>query len=95
LPEAVKLNKILSFGLTEPNNGSDASGLTTHAVKVEGGYILNGQKRWIGNGTWADYLCIWARNDSDKDQVQCFMVTKGSPGFTTKKIENKYSYRMV
>ena len=95
LTEAVPMNKIMSFGLTEPLNGSDASGLTTFAKKVDGGYVLNGQKRWIGNATWADYICVWARNSSDGDQVQCFVVTKGSKGLKTSKIENKYSFRMV
>lgn len=95
LTEAVPMKKIMSFGLTEPLNGSDASGLTTFAKKVEGGYLLNGQKRWIGNATWADYICVWARNSSDGDQVQCFVVTKGSKGLKTSKIENKYSFRMV
>jgi len=95
LPEAVKMNKIMSFGLTEPEHGSDASTLETYATKTEGGWLINGRKRWIGNATWADYINVWARNPSDGNQVQCFVVTKGSKGLTTKKIENKYSFRMV
>lgn len=93
LPEACNLDKFMSFGLTEPLNGSDASGLQTTAKKVEGGYHLTGEKRWIGNATFADYICTWAKNVDDGNRIQCFVVTKGSKGLTTKKIENKYSVR--
>eukprot|EP00347_Sterkiella_histriomuscorum_P001177 403373032 len=95
LPECIKLEKICSFGLTEPDYGSDASSLRTSAKKVEGGYILNGQKRWIGNGTFADYIIVWARNEADGNRIQAFVVTKGSKGLTTKKIENKYALRIT
>ena len=54
LTPAIKFEKILSFGLTEPNNGSDASGMACHVTKVDGGYLLNGTKRWIGGSTFAD-----------------------------------------
>ena len=91
----VKMDKIWCFGLTEPDNGSDASGLKSTAKKVDGGYILNGQKRWIGNGTHADHLIIWARNAAEGDKVQGFVVDKGMKGLTTSKIENKYSLRIV
>ena len=94
LTPAVKFEKILAFGLTEPNVGSDASNLTTTAVKVEGGYILNGAKRWIGNSTFADVI-VWARNKSDGDRVQGFIVEKGSPGFSVEKMEGKWSLRMT
>ena len=89
------MDKIVCFGLTEPLNGSDASGLTTSATKVEGGYLLNGKKRWIGNGTFADYICVWARNPAEDNNIQCFVVSKGSKGLVTSKIENKFSLRMV
>lgn len=85
----------MAFGLTEKDNGSDASGLQTTATKVEGGYLLNGNKRWIGNATFADYIIIWAKNLSDKNKVQAFVAQKGAKGLSTKKIENKYSLRMV
>lgn len=88
LTPAVKFEKILAFGLTEPLVGSDASNLTTYAEKVEGGYKLNGGKRWIGNATIADVV-IWARNKSDGDKVQAFLVEKGSSGFEAVKMEGK------
>jgi len=70
---AINFERILCFGLTEPTNGSDASNITTTAIKVEGGYLLNGAKRWIGNGTFADAI-VWARNTSDGNRVQAFVV---------------------
>ena len=95
LGETINMNKIVCFGLTEPENGSDASGLKTTATKTEGGWLLNGQKRWIGNGTFADYICVWAKNPLENNNIQCFVVKKGSPGLTCTKMENKYSLRMV
>ena len=95
IPEAIKFRKILAFGLTEPEVGSDASSLFTTAKKVDGGYLLNGAKRWIGNGTFADYVIIWARNEAEGGKVQGFIVVKGARGFTTIKIEAKYSLRIT
>ena len=69
LPDSIAFNKLVCFGLTEPHNGSDASALKTTARKVEGGYIRNGNKRWIGNGTLADYFIIWARNREEDNKV--------------------------
>jgi alkylation response protein AidB-like acyl-CoA dehydrogenase len=95
IPDAIALKKILAFGLTEPEYGSDATSLKTTAKKVEGGYLLNGAKRWIGNATFADYIIVWARNEEEEGKIQGFIVEKGSKGLTTKKIENKYSLRIV
>lgn len=95
LPEAIKYNKIMCFGLTEPDYGSDASSLKTTAKKVDRGYLINGMKRWIGNATFADYLIIWARNEAEGGKVQGFIVEKGSKGLSTKKIENKYALRIT
>ena len=89
------MDAIMCFGLTEPEYGSDASSLKTTAKKVEGGYLITGKKRWIGNATFAEYINVWARNPSDGDKIQCFVVKKGSKGLKTTKIENKYSLRMV
>ena len=69
LPEAVKFNKILCFALSEPDYGSDATSLETYAKKVSGGYILNGQKRWIGNSTVASYIIVWAKNKDDGNRI--------------------------
>ena len=64
----MKFERIYSFGLTEPDHGSDASGLETSARKVDGGYLLNGRKIWIGNGTMSDVI-VWARNENDGNRV--------------------------
>ena len=69
LPDCIALKKVICFGLTEPQNGSDASNLKTNATKVEGGYLLNGEKRWIGNATHADYINVWARNPLEDNKV--------------------------
>jgi alkylation response protein AidB-like acyl-CoA dehydrogenase len=95
LGDTINMDKYICFGLTEPLNGSDASGLQTSVKKVDGGYLVTGQKRWIGNATFADYINVWARNPDDGNKIQCFVVTKGSKGLITEKIENKYSLRIV
>ncbi|WIA09779.1 hypothetical protein OEZ85_009157 [Tetradesmus obliquus] len=82
------------WALTEPSNGSDASALTCRATKVSGGWLLDGQKRWIGNGTWADVVVVFARSSVD-NQVNAFVVRKGAPGFTATKIDNKIALRCV
>ena len=95
LPDCIQMKKSICFGLTEPNNGSDATGLKTTAKKVEGGYLINGQKRWIGNATFADYIVVWAKNVDEGNKIQGFVVEKGSKGLNTNKIEGKFSIRMV
>src|SRR5436309_2367948 len=78
LPEMGRMEKIGAFGLTEPDVGSGvAGGLTTTARRVRGAgevggeWVLDGQKKWIGNATFADYVIIWARSLED-DQVKEF-----------------------
>jgi alkylation response protein AidB-like acyl-CoA dehydrogenase len=95
LPDGIAFKKILSFGLTEADYGSDATSLQTTAKKVEGGYVINGSKRWIGNATFADYMIVWAKNVDDNNKIQGFLVEKGSKGLQTKKIDNKYALRIV
>lgn len=93
--ETMPLKKVMAWALTEPDTGSDASSIQSTARKVEGGYHLNGRKRWIGNATFADYIACWARNESDGGKVQCFLLRKGTPGLTTGKIERKMALRAV
>lgn len=94
LPSLAALKLIGAWGLTEPSNGSDASALQTTATPSRGGWLLNGRKRWIGNATFADVVVIWARN-VESNQVNAFIVKKGTPGFVTTKIENKIALRCV
>ncbi|CAI8612800.1 unnamed protein product [Vicia faba] len=94
LPSLAQLKTIACWALTEPDYGSDASALKTIATKVEGGWILEGQKRWIGNATFADLLVIFARNTST-NQINGYIVHKDAPGLTVTKIENKIGLRIV
>ncbi|GFR46240.1 hypothetical protein Agub_g7786 [Astrephomene gubernaculifera] len=94
LPKMAKMELVGCWALTEPSNGSDASALTATATKVPGGWMLNGFKRWIGNGTWADVSVVWARSNQD-GQVNAFIVRKGNPGLRTSKIQNKIALRCV
>ena len=95
LPPMARLEKIGSFGLTEPEVGSGtARGLTTTAQREGDTWVLNGQKKWIGNATFADVNIIWARDVAD-DQVKGFVVEKGTPGFKPEKMKNKIALRVV
>ena len=95
LPAMARLEKIGAFGLTEPHGGSDvARGLETTARRTGDTWVLDGEKRWIGNGTFADLVVIWAR-DVDDDSVKGFVVEKENPGMTTTKIEHKIALRTV
>lgn len=95
LPAMQKLEKIGAFGLTEPEVGSGvAGGLTTTCKKEGSSWILNGQKKWIGNATFSDMTVIWAR-DLDDHQVKGFIVRKGNPGFQAEKLEDKMALRTV
>jgi glutaryl-CoA dehydrogenase len=96
LPPMARLEKVGCFGLTEPLVGSGAGGGLLTTAKREGNtWILNGQKRWIGNSPWCDLSIIWAR-DVDDNQVKGFIVeNKTTPGFSVEKIENKIALRVV
>ena len=95
LPPMMRWEKIGSFSLTEPEVGSAASGgLTTTARREGDAWILNGQKKWIGNGTFADINVVWARDEAS-NQVKGFVVEKDNPGFKAEKIENKMALRVV
>ncbi|ABB11510.1 acyl-CoA dehydrogenase family protein [Burkholderia lata] len=95
LPPMAALDKIGSFGLTEPLVGSGASGgLLTSARRDGDTWILNGQKKWIGNATWGDVTVIWARDVAD-NQVKGFIVENRTPGFHVDKIQHKMALRVV
>ncbi|MFC0447487.1 acyl-CoA dehydrogenase family protein [Rhodococcus jostii] len=95
LPSMAQYEKIGSFGLTEPDVGSGASGgLTTTAERDGDTWTLNGQKKWIGNATFGDLTVIWAKDVAD-GQVKGFVVENSSPGFTADKQEHKIALRIV
>lgn len=95
LPKLQQLDKIGAFGLTEPEVGSGAAGgLTTTCKKTDEGWVLNGQKKWIGNAPFADVTVIWAR-DVDDNQVKGFLVKKDTPGYHVEKMKGKMSLRIV
>ena len=96
LPPMARMEKIGCFGLTEPLVGSGTGGgLTTTAKRDGDNWILNGQKKWIGNAPWCDISIIWARDIAD-NQVKGFIVeNKSTPGFSVEKIENKIALKVV
>ncbi|WP_219414943.1 acyl-CoA dehydrogenase family protein [Pseudonocardia nigra] len=95
LPGMFALDTVGAFALTEPDGGSDvAGGLETTARRDGDTWVLDGAKRWIGNGTFADLVVVWARDVAD-DSVKGFVVTKGTPGFTATKMEGKLALRTV
>jgi glutaryl-CoA dehydrogenase len=90
LPKLATGEKIGCFGLTEPDHGSDAGGLKTRAKKVDGGYVLTGNKMWISNSPVADVMIVWAKLD---DVIRGFILERGVKGLSTPKIEGKFSLR--
>jgi glutaryl-CoA dehydrogenase len=79
LPPMAKCEKIGCFGLTEPEAGSDPGSLSTTAVEKEGGYVLSGEKKWIGNASFSEVAVIWARTEDDR--ISGFLVETENPGF--------------
>ncbi len=94
LPPMARLEKIGAFALTEPAHGSDSIALETSARREGDEWVLDGRKRWIGNGSIADVVVVWARDVAD-GQVKGFLVEKGTPGFHASVIEGKVSLRSV
>jgi glutaryl-CoA dehydrogenase len=90
LPKMAQGEVVGCFGLSEPDFGSDPSGMMTRAVKQGNHYLLNGTKMWITNGSIAHVALIWARMD---DGIRGFLVEAGSPGFQATLIQRKFSYR--
>jgi glutaryl-CoA dehydrogenase len=91
LPPMARGERIGCFGLTEPDAGSDPGAMRTRAVKAQGGYVLNGAKAWITNGSVADVAVVWAR--TEEGPVRGFLVERGTPGFTTRDYHGKFSLR--
>jgi glutaryl-CoA dehydrogenase len=95
LPAMARMEKIGAFGLTEPDVGSGVAGGLTTTCRQEGGeWVIDGQKKWIGNATFADYIIIWARDVAD-GQVKGFVVEKGTAGLSTAKMTDKIALRVV
>ncbi len=91
LPRMATAELLGCFGLTEPDHGSDPSGMRARAKKVQGGYILNGTKTWITHAPIADLMIVWAKDD--EDVIRGFILEKGMSGLETAKIEGKFSVR--
>jgi glutaryl-CoA dehydrogenase len=91
LPDLASGKKIGCFGLTEPDYGSDAGSMITRAVRVPGGWKLNGAKMWITNSPVADVLVVWAKDESQT--IRGFILERGMPGLETPKISGKFSLR--
>ena len=91
LPKLAKGELMGSFGLTEPDAGSDPNSMKTTAKKVSDGYILNGTKTWISNSPVADVLIVWAKDENGK--ILGFIIDRGTKGLSTPKIEGKLSLR--
>jgi len=90
LPRMAKGEAIGCFGLSEPDFGSNPSGMRTRAVKQGNRYLLNGTKMWITNGSIAHAAVIWAKMN---DEIRGFLVEAGTPGLQITLIERKFSYR--
>lgn len=90
LPRLAKGEAIGCFGLTEPDHGSNPAGMLTNAKKIDGGFLLNGAKMWITNGSLADVAVVWAKYEGE---VHGFLVEKGMRGFSAPEMKNKHSLR--
>lgn len=90
LPKLASGEKIGCFGLTEPDFGSNPGGMITRAERKNGGYVLNGAKMWITNGTIADVAVVWAKLEGE---IRGFLVEKGTKGFTAPEMKGKHSLR--
>jgi glutaryl-CoA dehydrogenase len=94
LPPMAELQAIGAFALTEPAHGSDSVALETSARRDGDTWIINGAKKWIGNGSIADVLVVWARDEADS-RVKGFLLEKGTAGFDARRMEGKGSLRAV
>ena len=94
LPRMAAVEVLGAFALTEPDHGSDSVALETSARRDGDSWVLNGRKKWIGNGTVADVVVVWARDEEDR-QVKGFLVPGTAPGYEARRIEGKVSLRAV
>ncbi len=94
LPPMARMEALGAFALTEPEHGSDSVALETTARREGGEFLLNGTKRWIGNGSLADVIVVWARDTAD-GEVKGFLVERDTPGYHAQVIEGKGSVRSV
>jgi glutaryl-CoA dehydrogenase len=94
LPPMAKLQAIGAFALTEPAHGSDSVALETSARRDGDTWVIDGAKKWIGNGSIADVVVVWARDQADR-RVKGFLLEKGTAGFDARKMEGKGSLRAV
>jgi glutaryl-CoA dehydrogenase len=94
LPAMARLDAIGAFALTEPAHGSDSVALETTARREPGGWVLDGAKRWIGNGSIADVVVVWARSVED-GQVKGFLVETDTPGFEAETMSGKGAARAI
>ncbi len=94
LPRLATAEAIGCFGLTEPDFGSNPGGMLTRARRERGGYVLNGTKRWITNGSISDLAVVWAKLEEDgTDVIRGFLVEKERQGFIRRDIAGKFSFR--
>ncbi|MBR0746592.1 acyl-CoA dehydrogenase [Bradyrhizobium japonicum] len=93
LPKLASGEWVGCFGLTEPDAGSDPSGMKTRAEKVPDGYRLTGSKMWISNSPIADVFVVWARSATHDNQIRGFILEKGTAGLSAPKIKGKLSLR--
>ncbi|HET8848400.1 MAG TPA: acyl-CoA dehydrogenase family protein, partial [Marinobacter sp.] len=85
LPKLASGEMVGCFGLTEPDHGSDPGSMITRAKKVDGGYLLTGQKMWITNSPIADIAVVWAKSEAHEGKIRGFIVERGTKGFSTPK----------
>ncbi|WP_131115128.1 acyl-CoA dehydrogenase [Lichenihabitans psoromatis] len=93
LPKLASGEWVGCFGLTEPEAGSDPSGMRTRAEKIDGGYRITGAKTWISNAPIADVFVVWAKSDAHEGAIRGFILDKGAKGLSAPKIEGKLSLR--
>jgi glutaryl-CoA dehydrogenase len=94
LPALARVEKTGAFALTEPAHGSDSVALETRARREGDEYVIDGAKRWIGNGSVADVIVVWARDEGD-GEVKGFLVGRGTPGYDARQIAGKGSVRAI